>query len=93
MRASHKEMREVGRVMALKLNKAKGPVIVMIPLKGFCYHNKEGGSLYDGEGNLAYISSLKENISGVKVIDIDAHINDPEFAISAAKALEGLLSE
>jgi uncharacterized protein (UPF0261 family) len=93
VRASGEEMERVGKLMASKLNQARGPTIVMIPLRGFSYPNREGEPLYDEEGNLAYLRSLKENIAGVKVIEIDAHINDAEFANSAAQTMVKLLSD
>jgi uncharacterized protein (UPF0261 family) len=93
VRASCEEMKKVGKIMASKLNQARGPTIVMIPLRGFSYPNRKGESLYDEEGNQAFILSLKENIAGIQVIEIDAHINDSEFAISAAQAMEKLLSQ
>jgi len=93
VRASPEEMRTVGKIMASKLNDARGPTIVMIPLRGFSYPNRKGEALYDEEGNRAFIETLKENLKGVKVIEIDAHINDPEFANEAARTMEKLLRE
>jgi uncharacterized protein (UPF0261 family) len=93
VRTSREEMKKVGEITASKLNKAKGLTVMLIPLRGFCYHNREGGPLYDKEGDMAYISSLKENISGIKVIEVDAHINDPEFGTFAAQTMERLLLE
>ena len=93
VKASHEEMRTVGKVMATKLNHAKGPTIVMIPLRGFSYPNRKGEALYDEEGNQAFIKTLKRNLKGVKVIEVDAHINDPEFGNEAAQTMESLLSE
>lgn len=93
VRASSEEMKEVAKIMASKLNRAKGPTIVMIPLRGFSYPNRKGEPLYEEEGNQAFILSLKESIAGIQVIEIDAHINDPEFAISAGQAMERLLLE
>ena len=83
----------VGEIMASKLNEASGPTIVMIPLRGFSYPNRKGEGLYDEEGNHAFIKTLKRDLKGVKVIEIDAHINDPEFANAAAQTKEKLLLE
>ncbi len=93
VRASSEEMETIGKIMASKLNEAKGPTIVMIPLRGFSYPNRKGETLYDEEGNQAFIKTLKRNLKGVKVIEIDAHINDPEFAKEAAQTMEKLLFE
>ena len=91
VRANPEEMRRVGEIMAEKLNRAKGPTVVMIPLRGFSYHNKIGDKLYDEEGNQAFIHSLKNNLRGIRVIEIDAHINDTEFALPAAQEIERLV--
>ena len=92
VRANPEEMGRVGEIMAEKLNRAKGPTVVMIPLRGFSYHNKIGDKLYDEEGNQAFIHSLENNLRGIRVIEIDAHINDAEFALPAAQEMERLLS-
>jgi uncharacterized protein (UPF0261 family) len=93
VRTSSEEMKTIGKIMASKLNEASGPTIVMIPLRGFSYPNRKGEALYDEEGNQAFIKTLKRNLKGVKVIEIDAHINDPEFAREAARRMEELLAE
>jgi uncharacterized protein (UPF0261 family) len=91
VKANPQEMKTIGKIMASKLDKAKGPTIVMIPLRGFSYPNRKGEALYDEEGNQAFVQSLKENLRNIKVIEIDAHINDPEFAREAAQTMEDLL--
>ncbi|NWF93863.1 MAG: Tm-1-like ATP-binding domain-containing protein [Syntrophaceae bacterium] len=74
------ELREVGKLVAQKLNKAKGPVKVFIPLKGFSFPDREGLPNWDPEGDQALVSALKENVKGaIPIIELDAHINDPEF--------------
>ncbi len=91
VRATPEEMKAVGKMMASKLNRAKGPTVVMIPLRGFSYPNRKGEPLYDEEGNQAFITSIKENLKGIRVIEVDAHINDPEFGNEAAQVLERLI--
>jgi uncharacterized protein (UPF0261 family) len=91
VRASPDELETVGKIMASKLNGAKGPTVVMIPLKGFSYPNRKGEALYDEGGNQAFIKTLKENLRDIRVIEVDAHINDPEFAHEAAQTMERLI--
>jgi len=92
VRMSHEEMATVGRVLAEKLNKAKGPTRVMIPLKGFCMYCHPGEPLYDPEGDLRLIESLKKHLKPeVEIQEIDAHINDPEFADAAALSMMELI--
>ncbi len=93
VKTSPEEMGAIGKIMASKLNEARGPTIVMIPLRGFSYPNRKGEALYDEEGNQAFIKTLKRNLKGIKVIEVDAHINDSEFANEAAHKMVELLGE
>jgi len=74
------ELKEIGKIVAQKLNKARGPVKVFIPLRGFCLPDREGWPNWDPEGDQAFVKALKETIRpSIPVIELDAHINDPEF--------------
>jgi uncharacterized protein (UPF0261 family) len=86
------ERATVGRVMAEKLNKATGPTRVLIPLKGFCMYCHPGEPLHDPEGDRMLIKTLKEHLKPqIPVLEVDAHINDPEFADTAAAAMIELI--
>jgi len=94
IRVSKSEAKIVGKVMAERLNKAKGPVVVLIPLRGWTEWNKEGGELYDPEANKAFIESLKRHItSRVQIVEMDCHINDPIFAEKAVSILCNLMEK
>jgi uncharacterized protein (UPF0261 family) len=74
------ELSKVGKLVADKLNRAKGPVHVFIPLRGFSYPDREGLPHWEPEGNQAFIDSLKANLNpSIPIRELDAHINDPEF--------------
>ncbi|UCB48566.1 MAG: Tm-1-like ATP-binding domain-containing protein [Deltaproteobacteria bacterium] len=74
------EMREVGKEIAQKLNKAKGPVKVFIPLKGWSFPDREGLAHWEPEGNQAMVDALKDNLDpAIPLVELDAHINDPDF--------------
>ncbi len=74
------EMREVGKEIAEKLNKAKGPVKVFIPLKGWSFPDREGLAHWEPEGNQAMVDALKDNLDpAIPLVELDAHINDPDF--------------
>ena len=80
VRATPQELAHIGKVVAKKLNLAKGLLKIFIPLKGFCAPDKEGSELFDPEGNKAFINSLKEDLDKhIPIIELDAHINDSEF--------------
>jgi uncharacterized protein (UPF0261 family) len=80
VRLTPDELREVGKIVAEKLNRAKGLTRVFIPLKGFSYPDREGLPHWEPEGNQAFINSLKAHLNqSIPLVELNAHINDPEF--------------
>jgi len=92
MRTTPEECAEIGRITARKLNRATGPVTVLIPLQGVSAIDKLGGPFYSQMALNAYRSGLKEALdSTVRLIEVDAHINDAAFArLSAELLMESL---
>ena len=73
---------KVGRLVAERLNEAKGPTSVVIPLVGWVEGDRHPKSpLHDPEGGEAFSEALKSNLKpGLKVIELDCHVNDPQFS-------------
>ena len=87
VRLSSRELQDVGKIVAEKLNRAKGPTRVFIPLRGFSYPDRENLPHWEPEGNQAFTNSLKTHLNpSIPVIELDAHINDPEFIDSVTEA-------
>jgi uncharacterized protein (UPF0261 family) len=85
-------MAAVGRVMAEKLNRAKGPTTVLIPQLGFSMYARQGRPLHDPKSDLAFVSSLKRHLAPrVRVLEERAWINDRCFADRAANLLLDML--
>jgi len=92
VRLTPDELVEVGKEIAEKLNRAKGPVRVFIPLKGFSQADKEGFPHWEPEGNQAFIDSLKKNLkSSIPFLELDAHINDPDFIDPVVESFMGMM--
>jgi uncharacterized protein (UPF0261 family) len=88
MRTNAEESRAVGAVMAAKLNKANGPVRVLIPGRGFSAVDIEGGPFWDPEADAAFVSELRAGLRADIPLEIrDEHINDEAFARAAAATL------
>jgi uncharacterized protein (UPF0261 family) len=88
MRTTPDECREIGRRIAEQINRAKGPVVLMLPLKGVSMLDTEGQPFADPAADRALFQSLRENVgSNVTVKEMDAHINDPQFAQALADEL------
>lgn len=89
MRTTPEECAELGRIIARKLNQAKGPVSVFIPLKGISMIAVEGKSFHDPAADRALINNLKAGLrEGIEVIEMDMDINDPRFAQAMAARLD-----
>ena len=86
------EMERIASVMAEKLNRAKGPLLVLIPLRGFSMYCHPGEALFDPERDATFIQTLKSRLNpGIRVLEVDAHINDPLFAETAVAELAKLM--
>ncbi|MFH1115016.1 MAG: Tm-1-like ATP-binding domain-containing protein [Pseudomonadota bacterium] len=80
------EMREVAGEVARKLNMAKGPVVFVLPLKGFSSLDKEGMALYDPEADGAFIEEFRKSVDPkVQVVEVDANLDTEEFAEKVAE--------
>lgn len=93
LRTKKKEMIEIAKVMAEKINKAKGKTGVIFPLRGLSILDiwvKE--HFDDPEANYAFFDTLKQELrSGIQVKEVDAHITDSLFADEAAKMLHEIM--
>lgn len=86
------EIVEVGELIASRLNESKAPVTVVIPLKGFRVDTGKGEALYSPEIDMALVKVLKEKIKNeIKIIEVDANINDDKFSLVVINELEKLL--
>ncbi|MDA8229227.1 MAG: Tm-1-like ATP-binding domain-containing protein [Desulfitobacterium hafniense] len=94
VKATAEELTVVGRALAKKLNKSLGPVTVLIPAKGWSENGRLGGSLYDPVVDEALVNALEAALNPeIKLIKIDANINDPIFAETAAKTMQELMKQ
>ncbi len=88
MRTTPKECAELGRRIAGKLNRARGPLTLFVPLRGVSLIATEGQPFHDPEADEALFGALLESLDpGVDVRKLDTDINDPELARAMAEAL------
>lgn len=88
MRTNVYENRELGRILAEKLNRSTGPVTVLLPLKGLSMIDSPGGPFWWPEADTALFDALKSGLrSDIPVIELDCNINEPAFAERCAHCL------
>jgi len=93
-RTSPEEMKTIAGAVAEKLNTHKDKKLVkfVIPKKGFSSLSVEGGALYDPVSDRAFIEELRKRLDrDIEVIEVETHINAPEFARAVVAALEKTL--
>jgi uncharacterized protein (UPF0261 family) len=64
----------------------------MLPLRGVSMIDAPGQPFHDPDADAALFASLRKHAGiNVEIVEIDAHINDPEFASALAERMLGLL--
>jgi uncharacterized protein (UPF0261 family) len=94
MRTNEEENRQLGQIIADKLNQAVAPVKLLWPHKGFSQLDAPGGRFYRPDVNEALLVSLKNHLrKDIPVEQLDVNINEPPFADAAVTALLYLLEK
>lgn len=92
VRTSKQDVVTLAETVAIKLNQAKGPTVFIVPLRGWSEADSPDGPLYEPETNAVFVQELKSRLNGNTVVkEIDAHINDEEFARVVVSDLDSLM--
>jgi uncharacterized protein (UPF0261 family) len=92
MRTDMAENKVMGEMIANAANESKGPVVVLLPLRGVSMLDSLGNPYWDPEADRACYEAIKTNLKpGIRVVEMDYNINDPEFADKAAELLLEML--
>ncbi len=93
MRTTPEECAELGRRLARKLNAARGPVTLFVPLRGVSLIATEGQVFFDPEADAALLGAIRDTLDPrVELREIDTDINDSAFATAMADALHASYS-
>jgi uncharacterized protein (UPF0261 family) len=94
VRLDAEEEAELGRLVAERLNEARGPVCVVAPTRGYSLADAEGGDLWDPEADRAFRDALQGALApGITYESVDAHVDDPAFADLVAERYLSLVEE
>lgn len=92
VRTARAEMAEVGRLMAQRLNAAKGRAAVLVPMGGFSFSDRPGHAFWDPDADAALVAALEAELQPhVELHKIDAHVNDEVFADAVADKMRALM--
>jgi uncharacterized protein (UPF0261 family) len=76
------------RLYAEKINKAKGPLKLVVPLKGWSSLDREGSILYDPKEDQVFIEELKKHLCVPLMIEeVDCNLEDFDTAKALVNSL------
>ena len=86
---------QLGELLTQKLNASKGHTSVMLPLKGLDkYEQPPDGPWIDAEADGALFGAIRANLRpDIRLTEIDANINDHQFADATYEELMRLWKE
>jgi uncharacterized protein (UPF0261 family) len=86
-RYNREELINAAKVYAEKLNKARGPVKVLIPTRGWSSLDREGSVLHAPEEDKIFVEELRRNLRPeIEIQELDCHLEDVEFALALVEA-------
>jgi uncharacterized protein (UPF0261 family) len=91
MRTTPDECRALGREIGRKLAAAAGPAEIVFPGRGVSAYDAPGEPFFDPQARAALLHGLHETRSHVPLLELDLHVNDPEFGCTAAERLLALM--
>jgi uncharacterized protein (UPF0261 family) len=91
MRTTPQENERLGEEIARKVSASTGPAAVLLPLRGVSAIDAAGQPFDDPQAREALFAAIRANLIDIELIELDRHINDPEFAEAAAKKLLTLM--
>lgn len=93
MRTTVEENKQLGKIIAEKMNKNEARSALFLPLKGVSGIDIEGKPFYGPEENQSLFHAISERISNeaVEIVEMNHHINEEEFAVAMARKLVELI--
>jgi len=96
VRATPEESRQIGRFIAEKLNRCRGPVRFFLPEGGLSGLDLEGGVFHDPDADTALFEAIANDLIETddrRLVRAPLHVNDPAFAGLLAKAFLEIAAE
>lgn len=93
MRTTPRECQELGREIGRKVSASRGGAVVLFPLRGVSAIDRAGQPFDDPAARAALLAGLRATLEGVELVELDCHINDPQFAAEAVSRLLKLVED
>ncbi|UCE56631.1 MAG: Tm-1-like ATP-binding domain-containing protein [Desulfobacterales bacterium] len=80
------------KLYAEKINKAKGPIKLVVPMRGWSSIDREGSILYDPAEDQIFIEELKKNLRApLEIEEVDGNLEDFDTARALVDSLVRLM--
>jgi uncharacterized protein (UPF0261 family) len=90
---NHDERRQVAREFNKRLAGAQSKTTYILPTQGCNEWDREGAPLHDKQGLDVFIQETRDTRpKNVELIELDCHINDPEFSETALSILDNWIA-
>ena len=82
------------KLYAEKINKARGPIKLVVPLRGWSSLDYEGSPLYAPEQDRLFIEELKKNLTReLEIEELDSNLEDFQTAEALVNSLDAMMKE
>ena len=86
------ELLEGARMYAEKMNAAKGPIKMVVPLKGWSSIDKPGDVLHDPQEDQLFVKELKSRLNPEIIVEeVDFNLEDMGYAQQLVSSLEAFM--
>lgn len=88
------EVERVAEELCRRLEMARGPVALVVPLRGWSYIGQEGGPLWDPEVPQALRRAVHAHLpAAVRYVEVDCAINEPGFVQAVQEVFREMVME
>jgi uncharacterized protein (UPF0261 family) len=88
------EMLVGAELYAEKINKAKGPIRLVVPLRGWSSIDREGSVLYDPKEDRIFIDALRKNLKvPLEIEEVDCNLEDLGTAQALVESLDRFMKK
>ena len=92
MRTKREEIEHLAKTLAKLCNQARGPLKILVPMRGLSAFDHEQGPLHDPEGPELFASAMQSGLNdGIHLELLPFHINDPEFGRAVIEAINSII--
>ena len=92
VRTTTVEMRQLARALVDRVNRAEGPVAIVIPQRGFSEIDAVGRAFYEPETDNAFTKELRKKMRPeILLLEVDYNINDSQFAEAVVNTFDELV--